>query len=132
MCSHYVPFKSTKVSKKSLLPASGNRENERKCLSKCYYAFNEQSQKTNLSRNAKENLHHERIKRFLAQVHDCDSTADIITCSATITKRLKNYNKHLKCLPGSVVGKGARYDPDDPGDRISVEGENLRSRPYRC
>ena len=73
---------------------------------------------------------HERIKSFLAQGKDCDSTADITTCFAAITKRLKNHNKHLKCLPGCSVDIGTGYGPegpDRPGNRIPVEGETLRT-----
>ena len=74
---------------------------------------------------------HERIKNFLAQAKNCNSTAENTTCFATMTKRLKNYNKYLKCLPGSSVGIGTRYRPDGPGDRIPAEGDNLRTRPHQ-
>jgi adenylate kinase family enzyme len=102
MCSRYGPFKSTKVSKKSLLPASGNREYETEIVSpnvNTHLMSSESPQKTViLVGPPRKTSYHERMKRFLTQVKEYDSTADITTCFATITKCLKNYNKHFKCL----------------------------------
>jgi len=137
MCSRQVPFKSTYVSKKWLPAASGNREYETENVfpnvtSTTHLISSESSQKTViLVGPPRKSSYHERIQRLPAQVKNSDSTADITTCFATITKRLKNYNKHLKCLPGNVVGIGTRYGSSGPRNRIPVEGENLRTPPHR-
>ena len=123
------------VSKKSLPPASGNREYETENVSPnvtTHLMSSESSQNTIiLLGTPRKPSCHERIKNFLAQAKNCNSTAENTTCFATMTKRLKNYNKYLKCLPGSSVGIGTRYRPDGPGDRIPAEGDNLRTRPHQ-
>jgi hypothetical protein len=79
----------SKVSKKSLPPASDNRKCETENVSPnvtAHLMSSEYSQKTIILVGLpKKTSYHKRIKRFPAQVKDWDSTADITTCFATIT-----------------------------------------------